>query len=195
MKSDTALLGGSFNPVHIGHLHLIHDAYSLASIKRVVLIPALLSNFKRSSHPLAFEQRVKLIELAIADYRDIFPSDDVEIEISLVEKERGGISYTSDTIRYFLPLYGKQDKINFIIGDDLVENLDKWHEYPFLRDHVRFLCFQREGAAVRYPEDADIVFFNNQKVVSSSSSVRDGVLDMLSARVRRNVEEKRLYRD
>ena len=92
MKSDTALLGGSFNPVHIGHLHLIHDAYSLASIKRVVLIPALLSNFKRSSHPLAFEQRVKLIELAIADYRDIFPSDDVEIEISLVEKERGGIS-------------------------------------------------------------------------------------------------------
>ena len=194
MKSETALLGGSFNPIHIGHLSLIHDAYELAGVEKVILIPALLSNFKRSSHPLDFDIRVELIELAIKDYRDIWPEDDVEIEVSLIEKERGGISYTSDTIRHFLPFYAKDGKIDFIIGDDILANLDKWHEYSFLREHVRFLCFVRDGGSREYPKDADILFFNNSKVISSSSAVRCGEMDMLSKRVRRYVEDNGLYR-
>ena len=106
MKSETALLGGSFNPVHIGHLNLIHDAYALASMDKIVLIPALISNFKQGSQPLDFDVRLHLLELAVLDYRQMFPSDDVDIEISDVEMKRGGISYTSDTVRYFLSLYG-----------------------------------------------------------------------------------------
>lgn len=193
MRRETALLGGSFNPVHIGHLYLIHDAYTLASIERVVIIPALISNFKRGSSPLDFETRVHLIQLAREDYRDMFPSDDIEIEISRVEKERGGVSYTSDTIRHFLPLYGKEGKVCFIIGDDLLSGLERWHEYDYLKDHVRFLCFTRDGSHDG-PADADIVFFRNEKVISSSTGVRDGNLDMLSERVRRYVEDNELYR-
>ena len=193
MRRETALLGGSFNPVHIGHLYLIHDAYTLASVERVVIIPALISNFKRGSSPLDFETRVHLIQLAREDYRDMFPSDDIEVEISRVEKERGGVSYTSDTIRHFLPLYGKDGKVSFIIGDDLLSGLERWHEYDYLKDHVRFLCFTRDGNYDR-PEDADIVFFRNEKVISSSTDVRDGNLDMLSERVRRYVEDNELYR-
>lgn len=193
MRRETALLGGSFNPVHIGHLYLIHDAYTLASVERVVIIPALISNFKRGSSPLDFETRTHLLQLAKEDYRDMFPSDDIEIEISKVEKERGGISYTSDTIRHFLPLYGKDGKVSFIIGDDLLSGLERWHEYDYLKDHVRFLCFTRDGN-LDGPEDADIVFFRNEKVISSSTDVRDGNLDMLSKRVRRYVEDNELYR-
>lgn len=192
MKSETALLGGSFNPVHIGHLNLIHDAYALASMDKVVLIPALISNFKQGSQPLDFDVRLHLLKLAVLDYRQMFPSDDVDIEISDVEMKRGGISYTSDTVRYFLSLYGVE-KINFIIGDDLLANLEKWHDYPYLRDHVRFLCFVRDGK-ISAPDGADILFFNNDKVVSSSSDVRDGDFSMLSKRVRRYVEDNGLYR-
>ena len=193
MRRETALLGGSFNPVHIGHLYLIHDAYTLASVERVVIIPALISNFKRGSSPLDFETRTHLLHLAKEDYRDMFPVDDIEIEISRVEKERGGVSYTSDTIRHFLPLYGNDGKVSFIIGDDLLSGLERWHEYDYLKDHVRFLCFTR-GGNHDGPEDADIVFFRNEKVISSSTDVRDGNLDMLSERVRRYVEDNELYR-
>lgn len=193
MRNESALLGGSFNPVHIGHLYLIHDAYSLASMQRVILIPALISNFKRNAESLDFDLRVRLLRLAIEDYRELFPSDDVEIVISEVEKERGGISYTSDTIRHFLPIYGIDGKINFIIGDDLLSNLDKWYDYDFLKDHVRFLCFVRDGKS-KHPVDADVVFFNNDRVISSSTDVRSGDLDMLSGRVRKYVEDNGLYR-
>ena len=124
---------------------------------------------------------------------ELFPSDDVEIVISEVEKERGGISYTSDTIRHFLPIYGIDGKINFIIGDDLLSNLDKWYDYDFLKDHVRFLCFVRDGKS-KHPVDADVVFFNNDRVISSSTDVRSGDLDMLSGRVRKYVEDNGLYR-
>ena len=193
MRRETALLGCSFNPVHIGHLYLIHDAYTLASVERVVIIPALISNFKRGSSPLDFETRTHLLHLAKEDYRDMFPVDDIEIEISRVEKERGGVSYTSDTIRHFLPLYGNDGKVSFIIGDDLLSGLERWHEYDYLKDHVRFLCFTRDGNHDG-PEDADIVFFRNEKVISSSTDVSDGNLDMLSERVRRYVEDNELYR-
>ncbi len=194
MKRRTALLGGSFDPVHKGHLNLIHEAYSLAQVKHVILIPALISNFKQDVAPLEYSVRLELLKLAIDDYRDAFADDDIEIEISTIERERGGISYTSDTIRHFLPLFADGGKINFIIGDDLLENLDKWHEYEYIRENVRFLCFVRDGKARKYPESADVHFFKSRKDSSSSTAVRRGRVEMLSERVRVYIESHGLYR-
>ena len=100
-KLKTALLGGTFNPVHLGHVHLFHEAYEKAGIQRLVLIPAYLSNFKRESHPVSFEDRAEMLRLAIEDYHSLYPEDELSIEVSLFEGERKGISYTSETIKAF----------------------------------------------------------------------------------------------
>ncbi len=192
MKYKAALLGGSFNPIHIGHLSLIHDASAFLSIEKIILIPALLSNFKRGSRPLCFEERLHLIDLAIMDFHDIY-SDNIDIEVSTVERDRGGVSYTSDTVRYYFDEYNEDGKVNFIIGDDLLENLELWHDFDYLKDHVRFFCFNRGGKR-RDVDGVEIHFFDNEKVESSSTDIRSGDFSALSGRVREYVRNNGLYR-
>lgn len=193
MKYRAALLGGSFNPIHIGHLSLIHDAYLFLGLEKIILLPALLSNFKRDSNPLGFDERLNLINLAIMDYRDLYPSDNIDIVVSLIEKERGGISYTSDSIKAFYSDFAEEGKVNFIMGDDLLSNLELWHDFEYLKGHVRFFCFNR-GGVLRHVEGVEIHFFNNEKIVSSSTEIRGGDFSNLSARVRKYVKDKGLYR-
>ncbi len=192
-RNRTALLGGTFDPVHMGHVHLFHEAYERAGIGRLVLIPVCLSNFKRSTHPASFDQRMDMLALAVEDYRMMYPDDRLDVEISRYEGEKGGVSYTSDTIRAFYTSYADGGKVNFIIGDDIIPTLGHWHDIEYLRGHARFLCFTRFGS-VENSSGAEVVFIPSDAWHASSSEVRAGNLDMLSPSVRKYVEENRLYR-
>ena len=180
MKPKTALLGGTFNPVHSGHVHLMHEIYAKAGIGNLILIPAYLSNFKRQSHPVSFEERVEMLSLAIEDYKDIYPDEK-------------GISYTSETVKAFFDSYNDNGKINFIIGDDILPTLGNWHDFDYLRSHVRFLCFSRYGMKDT-DADAEIIFIRSDVYDASSSEVRAGDFSMLSRRVREYVRDNKLYR-
>lgn len=191
-KLKTALLGGTFNPVHLGHVHLFHEAYEKAGIQRLVLIPAYLSNFKRESHPVSFEDRAEMLRLAIKDYHSLFPEDELSIEVSLFEGERKGISYTSETIKAFFDEYEDEGKVNFIIGDDIIAKLSFWHDFEYLKEHVRFLCFTRFGT-MENDSGADVVFIESSVYHASSSEVRAGDMSMLSERVGEYVRDNKLY--
>ena len=193
MKSRTALLGGTFNPVHMGHVHLFHEAYEAGRIGNLIVIPAYISNFKRGSHPVSFSDRVKMLSLAVEDYRDIYPDDKLEITVSLFEGEKGGISYTSDTIREFFDSAEDNGKVNFIIGDDILPSLERWHDYDYLKDNVRFWCFSR-GRDALPPASASVIMVGSDVVDASSTEIRHGNLDMLSESVREYVNEHGLYR-
>ena len=192
MKSRTALLGGTFNPVHMGHVHLFHEAYEAGRISNLIVIPAYISNFKRDSHPVSFSDRVKMLSLAVEDYRDIYPDDKLEITVSLFEGEKGGISYTSDTIREFFDSAEDNGKVNFIIGDDIIPTLGHWHDIEYLRSHARFLCFTRLGS-VENESGAEVIFIKSSVYHASSSEVRAGDMTMLSPRVREYVYANKLY--
>lgn len=192
MKSRTALLGGTFNPVHMGHVHLFHEAYEAGGIGNLIVIPAYISNFKRGSHPVSFSDRVKMLSLAVEDYRDIYPDDMLEITVSLFEGEKGGISYTSDTIREFFDSAEDNGKVNFIIGDDIIPTLGHWHDIEYLRSHARFLCFTRLGS-VENESGAEVIFIKSSVYHASSSEVRAGDMTMLSPRVREYVYANKLY--
>ena len=172
MKSRTALLGGTFNPVHMGHVHLFHEAYEAGRIGNLIVIPAYISNFKRGSHPVSFSDRVKMLSLAVEDYRDIYPDDKLEITVSLFEGEKGGISYTSDTIREFFDSAEDNGKVNFIIGDDIIPTL---------------------GGSVENESGAEVIFIKSSVYHASSSEVRAGDMTMLSPRVREYVYANKLY--
>ena len=192
-KPRIALLGGTFDPVHLGHVHLFHEAYAVAGISRLIVIPVFISNFKRGTHPASFAERAEMLRLAICDYRDIYPEDRMEVEISLYEGEKGGVSYTSETIRAFYDEAADCGKVNFIIGDDLIASLGSWHDIAYLRSHVRFICFTRLGNAVENTSGAEVVFIRSDVFHASSSEVRAGERGMLSPRVRKFVDENKLY--
>lgn len=189
----TAILGGSFDPVHLGHLHLMHEAYARADIRRIVIVPTNVSNFKQGRPPVSFEDRYAMLLLATEDYRDIYPEDGLELVVSRVEGDRKGVSYSSDTVRQLLPEYGTDGRIFFIVGDDIPASLPKWHDYGYLRDHVTFLCFSRGGGARCPDEECRITYVDSPVLAASSSDVREGDFAMLSKRVRRYAEDNGLY--
>ena len=193
MRPRAALMGGSFDPPHLGHIHLMHECASMTPLSSLILVPANISNFKRSSHPASFSDRVRMLEALTDDYRDLFPGDEINVEISQWEGEQGGVSYTSDTIRHFFPLIADGGRVNFIIGDDILASLTAWHDYDYLSSHVRFWCFSREGEAIP-PDGAEVIMIKSSIVEASSTAVRGGDEAMLSGRVREYIHEHGLYR-
>ncbi|MBP5161692.1 MAG: nicotinate-nicotinamide nucleotide adenylyltransferase [Spirochaetales bacterium] len=199
-ETKTAILGGSFDPVHLGHLFLLHCAVSMTDYKSFLIIPAKVSNFKQDNSPKATdEQRLEMLNLALCDYHDLYPQDKAGISISTMELERGGVSYTSDTIRILKEKLGA-GRIGMVIGDDHIEGLSRWHDFPYLKDNVEFLICRRnpegtcwdtlpEGLCYKKLEPSDVA-------PQSSSAIREKVSgrgDYLSRRVGESVRANNLY--
>ena len=200
-SAKTAMIGGSFDPVHLGHLFLLHCAVSMSDYSSFILIPAKVSNFKQSSRPQASDQdRLEMLRLAVEDYRDLYPEDrDVDISVSTMELERGGVSFTSDTIRILKEKLGL-DRIGMVIGDDHLEGLSRWHDFEYLRDNVEFLICRRSQEGTNWeliPEGVCYRRLEPENVApQSSSAVRSDLQknqDFLSRRVREYVKAKDLY--
>ncbi len=200
-SAKTAMIGGSFDPVHLGHLFLLHCAVSMSDYSSFLLIPAKVSNFKQSSRPQASDQdRLEMLRLAVQDYRDLYPEDrDVDISVSTMELERGGVSFTSDTIRILKDQLGL-DRIGMVIGDDHLEGLSRWHDFEYLRDNVEFLICRRSQEGTNWdliPEGVHYRRLEPESVApQSSSAVRSDLhknQDFLSRRVREYVKAKDLY--
>ena len=157
----------------------------------LVAIPSFVSNFKRGGANASFPDRYKMLELAILDYRDEY-GDGPELLISDVEEKRGGISYTSDTVRYFLSKECGEGRISFIMGDDLLDGIERWHDYQFLKEHVHFIVFSRNGLK-NVPEGLDATLFRSEVFDASSTDVRNGDFSLLTPRVLKYVSDRGLY--
>lgn len=199
-ETKIAVFGGSFDPVHLGHLFLLHCAVSMTDYESFLIIPAKVSNFKQDNRPQASDaDRLNMLRLAIEDFRELYPEDSsAHIEVSTMELERGGISYTSDTIRQ-LRLQNDTSKIGLIMGDDHIEGLSRWHDFEYLRDNVEFLICRRNSQESTWnlPDDLYYRALVPESVApQSSSAIRTdlaGNLDYLSKRVREYVKAHDLY--
>ncbi|MBP5552038.1 MAG: nicotinate (nicotinamide) nucleotide adenylyltransferase [Spirochaetales bacterium] len=199
-ETKIAVFGGSFDPVHLGHLFLLHCAVSMTDYESFLIIPAKVSNFKQDNRPQASDaDRLNMLRLAIEDFRELYPEDSsAHIEVSAMELERGGISYTSDTIRQ-LRLQNDTSKIGLIMGDDHIEGLSRWHDFEYLRDNVEFLICRRNSQESTWnlPDDLYYRALVPESVApQSSSAIRTdlaGNLDYLSKRVREYVKAHDLY--
>src|SRR5208282_2668157 len=129
-------LGGSFNPVHLGHLLCARAAAEAIGVQKVVLIPTAISPLKLREKDLApSADRLEMCRLAIQGIPD-FELDDREIR-------RGNTSFTIDTARE-LRQSGWPEVI-WLIGADLLSGLPKWHEPDALLAEVRFVLMARPG--------------------------------------------------
>lgn len=195
MKSEKkAILGGTFDPVHIGHINLFHSVSELTDITTLYVIPAYMSNFKKDRRTASFDDRMAMLNLAVIDYSDLYPLDDLNIVVSDWEGRKGGVSYTSETISALFEELEDDGRVNFIIGDDLLGGLTRWHDWEYLKGHVRFWCFVRDFFPRPDLEGVEINYIKSPQTVASSTDVRSGRLDEVSESVKEYIEENGLYK-
>ena len=119
MQQNIGIYGGSFDPVHVGHLLVAQAAMEEANLTRLFFVPAAQSPFKTASAPTPANERVRLLHLSLLG-KPYFEIDTQEIS-------RGGVSYTVDTVRDYQKRF-PQANLFYLIGADNVSALPQWRE-------------------------------------------------------------------
>jgi nicotinate-nucleotide adenylyltransferase len=137
------LFGGSFNPVHLGHLLVAQAAIEELGLDRLFFIPAAQSPFKPENKPAAASSRLQLLHLSLAGKTNC--------EIDEQEIRRGGVSYTIETLRDYARRFPKVE-LFYLIGADNVAKLQEWREANELARLAQFVVIPRPGhAPVNFP--------------------------------------------
>ena len=151
------LFGGSFDPVHDGHINMAKKALEQRNAEELWFIPTQVSPFKTKS--TEFQHRLAMLNLRC--------KEDSRFKVCDIEGQEEGPSYTIDTVIALKKLYPNKT-FEFLIGDDQVENLDKWKNYEELLTLVDFIVYGREGHTHDFP------VIQGELVSVSSSEIRQG---------------------
>jgi len=158
-----ALLGGSFNPVHLGHLRIAGEVRESLGYLLVIFVPASTPVHKRLEHDAGAEHRLAMLRLALRGRAGL--------RVDACELRRGGASYTIDTVRDISRRYRIDGKPGLIIGDDLIGEFHTWKEAPTLASLVDLIVARRHGGAEASPE-FPCRFIQNAVHAVSSSDIR-----------------------
>ena len=136
------LFGGTFNPVHIGHLRCAEEIREQFALDRIIFVPAFMPPHKKN--PIVSPQhRYEMTRLAIAD-NSFF-------EVSEIELQREGNSYSYDTIAHFHKQKMPDGELFFIIGSDAFHEIHTWRKYPDFFEQCSFIVMNRAGLAAPSP--------------------------------------------
>ena len=138
---NVALFGGTFDPVHLGHLAVARAAQQRFGLKQVHFVPASVPPHKQDVEITAFAHRYAMLVLATQGEKDFIPS--------LLEypedRSHGRPDYTLDTVRRFRQTLGRSDRVYFLIGIDAFREISTWHESAALLREVEFIVVSRPG--------------------------------------------------
>lgn len=191
MMERIGLFGGSFDPVHLGHLLVARAAIEEVGLQRLFFIPAARSPFKPGREPAPGLQRMRLLRLALAGMTDC--------AVDGQELERGGISYTIETVRRYAAVFPGAT-LHYVVGADHVESLPKWREAGVLARSVDFIVVPRpEAGRATLPPPFRGVPLKGFPLAVSSSEIRERVRAGLpvelftGAAVAEAIRKNRLY--
>jgi nicotinate-nucleotide adenylyltransferase len=173
---DSGILGGTFNPPHMGHLIMAQEALDQLDLDRVVLMPVAVPPHKEAREDPGAAARLELGRHAVAD--------DDRFEVSTLEIERGGASFTVDTLRELHDVEPEHD-LTFIVGGDMAQSLPAWREPEAILRLARLAVAEREGVRrediarrLEPLHDGDrVVFFDMPRIDVSSSTIRRRVAE------------------
>ena len=140
---QVGIFGGTFNPIHCGHLRSAEEVREAFSLDKVYFVPSAKPPHKAGEDIASAEDRFKMVELAV--------SDNPYFVASSVELERAGLSYSVDTIRYFLTMV-QPTSLSFIVGIDAFRELHLWKEYELVPTLCDIIVTSRPGERVPSPE-------------------------------------------
>jgi nicotinate-nucleotide adenylyltransferase len=190
-KRKIGLFGGTFNPIHLGHLRGAEEVRELCGLDEIVFIPAAIPPHKEAAEVIEATHRLEMLRLATRT--------NPHFSVSTVEMERRGTSYSIDTIRFFLEK--DQGAISFILGRDAFVEIETWREYPTLFSLCSFIVMDRPGvrdpsrtelpqaisSAFRYDEGTNCWIHHSGQTVRFQNIT---FLDISSTKVRELVEKR-----
>ncbi len=191
------ILGGAFDPIHLGHLNLAREVRLLRHLDGILLVPTYAPPH-RPVHPIAsYEDRIEMTRLAI--------QDQTGMEVSRVEERTGRPSFTIDTVRVLKTVHPGVE-FELVMGADQLSQLQTWHRWRDLLDEVLLVVGGRPG--VNMPEVSGvksdrIIVLNTPLVLASSTQVRaritagansDELTAMVPAEVAKYIQSRNLYR-
>ena len=186
------ILGGTFDPIHHGHLQLAQYARTQYSLDKVVFVPAYQSPHKQALRfPTSAEDRYEMVRLAI--------EGEPFFEISDCEIKRAGVSYTFDTLAEFEKQYPRAEFF-LILGKDAFEGIDTWHRASELKKKIRFLVAKRGPGEICAPEGARVEWIQMPLSPISASGIREAIKqgrnvdDYLPPKVFQFIQAHALYR-
>lgn len=163
---------GTFNPIHRVHLDVAEFALKQYNFDKVIFIPAFIPPHKEVDSTLA-EHRMNMVKLAVLGNE--------KFEVSDIEYQRGGNSYTYLTILELKKQSGIEDRINFLIGTDAFKKIDTWYETDKLKELLHFIVFPRCEELNKSDFDRfkiagyDFEFASKDYIDVSSTEVRDNL--------------------
>ncbi len=181
------LLGGSFNPVHNGHIELAQTALDSFKLDKILFLPSGNHPLKKYSNIPSIEIRYNLAKKAIAS--------NPNFEVSRLDMKTAKPSYTKLLVMRLNKKF-PNDKFYFIAGSDIVSELKKWHDYKWVLDNIEFIIAHRPGIdrfAWNELEYIDKLHFMEMEPINISSTViREMIADGkdISALVPTNIKKE-----
>lgn len=176
------LYGGTFDPIHNGHTHLISELLNRGIVDRLLLVPAGEPRLRENAPKASGAQRRTMCQLAI---NDLAPEIRSKAEVNPIEILRMGPSYTIDTVEAVVQTY-PEDEIILIVGSDAYEKFDQWHRVEELKKMVTLVVIERPGYHAESALDIAAIDL-------SATQVRLGQSDQLSPSVANYIKEHNLY--
>lgn len=210
------IYGGTFDPVHVGHIKAAEEIKRILELERIIFIPSFIPPHKNPTDTTPPEHRLKMLELAL----EAFPY----FEISTYELDKKGTSYTIDTLRH-LCAADTETEFYFILGSELFETIDSWKNYNDLFVLANFAVIERPGfykegtptlpLAIKddfryYNSQDDVIIFKNENLREvayihiqglrvSSTEIRDRIRadktisDLVPQKVESYIHAHKLY--
>lgn len=184
-----ALFGGSFDPIHEGHVAIATAAQKACELDIVHFIPACQSPFKEDEEITAGEHRLAMCELAVADLP--------WAKVNSWEVDDGDISYSWQTAVHFTGEMDPSDELFWILGADQWEEIENWSRAPYLAALVKFIAFPR-GKKTLPEKDGFPMEALTETHPASATSIRNAIRDGkdpkgLDPKVAAYIEKHRLY--
>lgn len=185
------ILGGTFNPIHIGHLVLAEEAKQKLGLDKIFFVPVNIPVHKEARDLLPSSERLKMVKLAIKDNPN-FEAIDIEIK-------RKGKSYTIDTLKSLKDKYPQVDKFFFIVGSDALSYLNNWKDIDEVMKLAKFVVASRPSYLLKnlpknvLPlaiEPVDVSGFRLRQRIKNNESVRY----LLPKEVNNYILKNRLYK-
>ncbi len=189
-RRQVGILGGNFNPIHMGHLIIADQVYHQLDLDKVYLMPSFLPPHVDAKPTISASHRLKMVELAVIG--------NPVLAIETAEIERGGKSYTYDTMKELKEKNPDTDYY-FIIGGDMVEYLPKWYRIDELSQLVQFVGVRRPEFSISTHQP--IIWIDVPEMELSSSVIRSKIAHGCSVKyflpdeVLNYIQEKGLYLD
>jgi nicotinate-nucleotide adenylyltransferase len=179
--SRVGIYGGTFDPIHVGHLHVITQLIEKDLVDQLLVIPAGDPLLRQHAPIATGQQRRTMCQLAMAD----LPADvAAKVQVNPIEILRTGPSYAIDTVEAVAQNY-PGDTIVLVIGQDAAEKLEQWHRIDELRGMVEFLIIGRPGYV---GNGVDIGALN-----VAATTIRQGLSAEVSSSVAAFIRENNLY--